>query len=124
MPIRLFSTPKTLPKKRRTNHNHTCIDKSSSAVLVVPLSLMIGVAMLLGCVVPKKIAILASEAGLGPQLIYSDGLSGTIQAHESGIWDIAFTPDGSMLATASEDGTARLWLLESHQMLREFPPSE
>lgn len=32
-----------------------------------------------------------------------------IRGHTDRIWDLAFTPDGESLATASEDGTAKVW---------------
>lgn len=32
-----------------------------------------------------------------------------LEGHEDIVWDIAFAPDGSMLASGSRDGTIRLW---------------
>ena len=38
------------------------------------------------------------------------------QGHSKRIWSLAFAPDKSLLATASEDGTARLWDMASGQL--------
>jgi WD40 repeat protein len=41
--------------------------------------------------------------------------------HEYGVWRVAFSPDGTRLATASFDDTARVWDLASGAELRVLP---
>ena len=39
----------------------------------------------------------------------SSGLVRTIRGHTAAVWGVAYSPDGTRLATASADGTARIW---------------
>ena len=36
-----------------------------------------------------------------------------LRGHDDHIWDVAITADGKRIATASEDGTVRLWSTET-----------
>jgi WD40 repeat protein len=36
-------------------------------------------------------------------------LRGSLRGHEDGVWDVRWASDGRRLATASDDGTARIW---------------
>lgn len=42
-----------------------------------------------------------------------------LKGHEDNIWDVAFSSDGNMLVTASEDTTIKLWSLDGN-LLRTF----
>ncbi|MEH2231419.1 MAG: hypothetical protein V7K71_17670, partial [Nostoc sp.] len=41
------------------------------------------------------------------------------QGHQGYVWGVSFSPDGKTIATASDNGTARLWNLQG-QLLQEF----
>jgi WD40 repeat protein len=41
----------------------------------------------------------------------------TLSGHTSGVYGVAFTPDGTRLVTGSEDGTAKVWDAETGQAL-------
>ncbi len=45
-----------------------------------------------------------------------DGNQTWLRAHTGEVWDFDFSPDGKWLLTGSEDATARVWDLESHEL--------
>jgi WD40 repeat protein/serine/threonine protein kinase len=45
----------------------------------------------------------------------------TLSGHSNHVWDVHFSPDGSRLATASEDGTAAIWDAETGERLLVLP---
>jgi WD40 repeat protein/tRNA A-37 threonylcarbamoyl transferase component Bud32 len=60
----------------------------------------------------KRLAIAWRSAGRHPMGVYD--FSGKEQAlmteaHRAEVWSLVFSPDGTRLASASDDGTARLW---------------
>jgi WD40 repeat protein len=49
----------------------------------------------------------------------------TLQGHTAIVWGVAFSPDGQMLASASSDGTAKVWDWHSGALLESLDfPSE
>lgn len=52
----------------------------------------------------------------------STGLFQILRGHKQGVWDVAFSPNGEYLATASRDGSARLWNGNSAQEVVSLSP--
>ncbi|HJT59524.1 MAG TPA: NB-ARC domain-containing protein [Ktedonobacteraceae bacterium] len=70
---------------------------------------------------PQGYAPTAAGTSSGDILIY-DALSGvlrlTCRGHTDGVWSLAFSPDGSLLASSSDDSDVRLWDSASGDCLR------
>jgi eukaryotic-like serine/threonine-protein kinase len=47
----------------------------------------------------------------------STRLIATLTGHDAGVRAVVFSPDGQILATGSDDATAKLWRVASHQVL-------
>ena len=48
-----------------------------------------------------------------PCLADEPRLRATLEAHSEGVWDLAISPDGKFLASASRDKTIKLWDLSN-----------
>ena len=53
-----------------------------------------------------------------PDAVPPSHLARTLTGHAKTVWDVAFSPDGRLLATASADETMRLWALATGECLR------
>src|SRR5256885_15820449 len=45
----------------------------------------------------------------GKQAARSWDVRATLEGHAETVWNLVYSPDGTLLATASKDGTVRLW---------------
>jgi WD40 repeat protein/DNA-binding SARP family transcriptional activator len=63
-----------------------------------------------------------AEEGLHRALQTSRTLM-TLTGHTDELTDVAYSPDGSRLATAGVDGTVKLWDGQTGQLLRTLPPA-
>lgn len=44
----------------------------------------------------------------------------TLEGHEQWVWDLDFTVDSSFIVSASSDGSACLWDIESGECVRKY----
>ena len=51
------------------------------------------------------------------QAVLASRLRLTLRGHTSDVWDVAYSPDGTQVATASWDGTAKIWDAKTGQEL-------
>lgn len=69
---------------------------------------------------------LFASAGFDGKVFLYDGSSSDLvgevgsPAHGGGVYGVAWSPDGKQLLTASGDKTAKLWDVETRQVVSEF----
>ncbi|MBD1848208.1 PD40 domain-containing protein, partial [Cyanobacteria bacterium FACHB-63] len=62
----------------------------------------------------KRLAIVQSDqTTIALWDVEKQRMTQTLSGHTDTIWSLAFSPDGTLLASGSEDQTARLWWIES-----------
>lgn len=76
-------------------------------------------------------AILASVAGNTEDFaihlwdVMSREVIGTLRGHSDIVWDLAFSPNGKLLASVSSDKTAKVWDWQNRELLKSLDfPSE
>jgi WD40 repeat protein len=55
-----------------------------------------------------------------PEAVILEGHDGSPNSYESLVWDVKFNPAGDLLASASGDGTVRVWDVLRRKLLASF----
>jgi WD40 repeat protein len=84
---------------------------------LVALVLLCSITALPGCKVPS---VLASKLGLGPHVVGREALLLALEGHGSRVTSMAFSVDGTTIASGSSDKTVRLWRVSDGTLLREL----
>src|SRR5262245_35145971 len=63
------------------------------------------------------LVLLTSSTSGGPGVNKAGRLLRTFQGHSEGVHQVAFSPDGKRLASASDDATVRVWELNTGKQL-------
>ena len=65
--------------------------------------------------------VLVDVADALHRAVQASRLVTTLRGHDSGLWALALSSDGTHLATVSIDGTAKVWNLATHQVVMTLP---